>query len=356
LLHALVRKVSRVLDAAENVGIVADIDADGISGAATLCEAFRVEEGDVRFPPGGFYGVPEELLREMLESYDVVVAVDVTPPRVAGGRDRVIVIDHHPSPARYPMTINPHHVRALPKNTSASALTGMIAHRAGRLRRPWLPLIGAAGDGLDRGPVYETLARLVDPELLTPPPGRKLNPIQDAAATVNAARRVEYHKGAERALEVLLLADSPHEVAESHLARYRGKVRAERGTWSERASRTVHVVLGVGYAEVHSEVDIEGLVAQDLLRRKGLRCAVVYNSVRKPCGLLKVSGRARGFPVNELLTEMARWLDGARAGGHPGAAALHFRSGDPKEAFNRATDELLSGEPIDPESTAPRRR
>jgi single-stranded DNA-specific DHH superfamily exonuclease len=351
LLHALVRKAARMLDAAESVGVVADIDADGVSGAATLCEAFHLESGDVRFPPGGYYGVPEDLLREMLEGYDVIVAVDVTPPPMDGAERRVIVIDHHPGPRRYPLTINPHHVPALPRETSASALAGMLAHRTGRLRRPWIPLVGAAGDGLDRGPVYETLARLVDRSLLVPPPGRRLNPIQDAAATVNAARRVRYHEGAERALEVLLMADSPHEVVESSLSRYRGRVRAERGTWSDRAARAAHVVLGVGYAEVHSEVDIEGLVAHDLLRRRGLRCAVVYNSERKPCGLLKASGRARGFPVNELLAEMARWLEGARAGGHPNAAALHFRSGDPREAFHRAADELLSREP-----TAPSRR
>ncbi|WP_456481866.1 DHH family phosphoesterase [Methanopyrus sp.] len=339
-LYPLVRKVLKLLSSADCIGVVADIDADGVSGAATLCEAFGVTEDDVWFPSGGFYGVPKDALRDMLEEYDVIVAVDLTPPPVPGAEDRVVVIDHHPTDSHYPMTVNPYEIPALPTRTSASALVGMLAHRTGGLNRPWVPLIGAAGDGMEEGAVYETLASMTDPGYLVRGAGRNLTPLQDAAATVNAARRVKYDVGAREALKVLMSTDSPYDVTESHLQRYRKRVRKHRATWSSEAERTAHVVEGIGYAEIHTEVDVEGLVARDLVDRLNLRCSVVVNLARKPCGLYKASGRSRSFPVNELMVEMARWLEGSRAGGHPNAAALHFSGGDPREAFNRALDLL----------------
>jgi len=329
-----VRKAVEFLEGSDDICVIADIDADGVAGAATLREAFDVSE--VLFPPGGMYGVPPDMMEEALRSHDLVVTVDLSPPAGCPEPDRVVIVDHHPPDGepRAAAVVNPHVVPTL-GDASASALAGMLAHLAGRRFRPWVPLVGAFGDNMARGPVFETLKGGVDPVYLRGGHGR-LNLLQNVAAHVNAARRVMFDEGARIALEVMSEAETPKDVLEDpELSRCRMEVRRE----TERLMSEAEVEdfgAGCGLATVASGFDVEGILALRLLDDEGMRLVAVYNETPKPCGYVKVSFRSDGsVDAGVVARELASEL-GGRGGGHREAAAVYFEPGpDVSEAFRR---------------------
>ncbi len=330
----VVRRAIEALEDADDVCVIADIDADGVSGAATLRDAFDVER--VLFPPGGAYGVPRDMLEKALDSHELVVTLDLTPPPCSEP-ERVLVIDHHPPGGEVDagIVVNPHVVPVLGE-ASASALAGMLAHLSGRDFRPWIPLMGAFGDRMDRGPAFETLRGLVEPEYLRSGGGR-LNVLQNAAAHVNAARRARFDEGARVALGVVSRSDTPTDVLEDdRLSRWREAVRRE----TDRLLFDADVEAfdgGFGLAVVSSRYDVEGVLASRLLERGGTyRLVAVFNDEPKPCGYVKMSLRSDGSVDAGAVAEALAVELGGRGGGHKEAAAVYFEPGpDVFDAFRR---------------------